>query len=218
MKHIDQLIINPFCHMMFCTSLFFYRRLITRANQMKRSADDIAEAQHAAKMFKTVCDALEMPVEKKDVYKIIADVYERQETTPPAAPTNNMIPITLGVRCVIYVLKLQGNRYYVGRSDSDAGVNLRIEAHKNGTGSAWTIKNKYISEWFRKHDCTSFEEDSITLQLMHQMGVERVRGGSYCNEVLMPHQERAIKDQLCTALSACFKCSRQGHCKADCPY
>ena len=37
----------------------------------------------------------------------------------------------------IYILKLEGARYYIGKSDN---VIKRYEQHVNGYGSAWTKK------------------------------------------------------------------------------
>ena len=39
----------------------------------------------------------------------------------------------------IYILKLKGGRYYIGKSDN---VIKRYEQHVNGYGSAWTKKYK----------------------------------------------------------------------------
>ena len=39
----------------------------------------------------------------------------------------------------IYILRLQGGRYYVGKSDN---VLDRYQQHYNGNGSAWTNKYK----------------------------------------------------------------------------
>ena len=41
----------------------------------------------------------------------------------------------------IYVLKLQGGRYYVGKSQDVIG---RYKQHMDGKGSAWTKKYKPI--------------------------------------------------------------------------
>ena len=40
----------------------------------------------------------------------------------------------------IYVLKLKGGKYYVGRTDKNAIV--RFKEHQVGKGSAWTRKYK----------------------------------------------------------------------------
>ena len=158
---------------------------------MKRSAEDYAEAQHAAKLFKTVCDTLEIPVDKQDVFKIISDVMERQITKEVEVykqPVEDTI-----TRCVIYVLKLENNCFYVGRSESDEGVDLRIEAHKNGNGSQWTSKHRFVEILWRRPDSSCYEEDSVTLQMMHKYGIQNVRGGSFCNETLQSYQERILE-------------------------
>ena len=59
----------------------------------------------------------------------------------------------------IYVLRLEGNRYYVGKSND---VVTRYQQHINGYGSAWTRKYKPISLEKTIKNVSSFEEDKIT--------------------------------------------------------
>jgi len=42
---------------------------------------------------------------------------------------------------VTYVLKLEGNKYYVGRAQNGK-INKRIRQHLNGGGSGWTCRHK----------------------------------------------------------------------------
>ena len=53
----------------------------------------------------------------------------------------------------IYVLKLQGGKYYLGKSDN---VMKRYQDHLNGSGSAWTKRYK-LGKTFE--NVSPFEED-----------------------------------------------------------
>lgn len=188
---------------------------------MKRSRDDnfLERAANAARVFKTICDSLGMEVVKDDVFALMKsvdiaaqpeEVMSESESKTPAAEIHKD-------GCVIYVLELEDGKYYVGRSESDEGVDARIEIHKQqGSGSAWTKKYKFVREVCRKRNCSAFDEDIVTLQYMQEKGLPNVRGGSYCSEALQDYQKRSIKDQLCTATGCCFKCAKTGHFAKDC--
>ena len=76
----------------------------------------------------------------------------------------------------IYVLRLEGDRYYIGKSDN---VMNRYQQHLNGNGSAWTRKYKPVSLEKTIENVSSFEEDKITKEYMSTYGIDKVRGGSY---------------------------------------
>ena len=44
--------------------------------------------------------------------------------------------------CFIYVLKLEGGKYYVGKTNNP---NIRVNNHFNSNGSVWTKKYKPLS-------------------------------------------------------------------------
>ena len=56
----------------------------------------------------------------------------------------------------IYVLLLEHNKYYVGKSNS---VKERFEQHKNGMGSVWTRMYKPISLEKTIDQASPFDED-----------------------------------------------------------
>ena len=77
-------------------------------------------------------------------------------------------------RCSIYVLKLKGSKYYVGKTSN---IEKRLSQHSRGAGSSWT--RKYPVERLLRvfHDCDSYDEDKFTLKLMDKYGIDNVRGG-----------------------------------------
>lgn len=114
----------------------------------------------------------------------------------------------------IYVLKLQGNKYYVGKSQDVIG---RYQQHMNGQGSAWTKKYKPMSLHECKSDMSPFEEDKVVKEYMNKYGIENVRGGSYSQVTLDKVQIDALTRELRGGTDACNKCGQKGHFIRDCP-
>ena len=113
----------------------------------------------------------------------------------------------------IYIIRLEGGRYYIGKSDN---VMNRYKQHLNGKGSSWTRKYKPISLEKTIENVSSFEEDKITKEYMSKYGIDKVRGGSYVEVELSEFQIEAIKMEIWGAKDLCSQCGRTGHWKKDC--
>jgi len=113
----------------------------------------------------------------------------------------------------IYVLRLEGGRYYVGKTDD---IVKRYQQHLNGNGSAWTKKYKPISLEKTIENVSSFEEDKITKEYMSKYGIDKVRGGSYVEVELSEFHMDALKMEIWAAKDLCKKCGRAGHFEKDC--
>jgi predicted GIY-YIG superfamily endonuclease len=59
----------------------------------------------------------------------------------------------------IYVLKLQGGNYYVGKSDDVIG---RFQQHLDGKGSAWTKKHRPLQLVESRDNVSPLMEDMVT--------------------------------------------------------
>ena len=71
---------------------------------------------------------------------------------------------------IVYVLKLENNKWYVGKTSN---LEKRLEEHEKGDRSPWTKLNKVINvEETIKHG----DLKSITLDYMRKYGWENVRG------------------------------------------
>ena len=113
----------------------------------------------------------------------------------------------------IYVLRLEGGRYYIGKTDN---VPQRFQQHLHGQGSAWTKKYKPVSlEKTIKH-ASAFEEDKVTKEYMAKYGVDKVRGGSYVQMDLSEEQKTMLERELRGAKDLCTRCGRAGHFVKDC--
>jgi len=113
----------------------------------------------------------------------------------------------------VYVLKLQGGKYYVGKTSD---VQSRFREHLSGNGSAWTRKHKPISITKTISGVSAFEEDKVTKEYMSRYGIDKVRGGTYVQIDLDASQRDALQRELRGAKDLCLQCGRSGHFISDC--
>lgn len=113
----------------------------------------------------------------------------------------------------IYVLRLQGGNFYIGKSSH---VMERYQEHLNGYGSSWTKKYKPVGVDKIIEKVSPFEEDKITKEYMSKYGIEKVRGGTYVQDRLDDVQIEALKREIWGAKDLCTTCGRKGHFAADC--
>ena len=83
----------------------------------------------------------------------------------------------------IYVLKLEGDNWYIGMSRN---VERRFSKHLDGKGANWTREHKpieiheVIDTKINLDSEASILEDKVTLEYAKKYGTQRVRGGGYC--------------------------------------
>ncbi len=114
----------------------------------------------------------------------------------------------------IYILKLQDNKYYVGKTNH---LNFRLENHFTGTGgSIWTTKYYPIEIVEIIPNCDEFDEDKYTKQTMMKYGIDNVRGGSYTMVELLDWQLKSLRQEFKSANDQCFICESTSHFAAQC--
>lgn len=83
----------------------------------------------------------------------------------------------------IYVLRLEGGRYYVGQA---VNPSARERQHRRGNGARWTEKYKVeeVAYVFETYTWRSEEalriENAVTLLVVEAYGMDAVQGGAYC--------------------------------------
>jgi predicted GIY-YIG superfamily endonuclease len=113
----------------------------------------------------------------------------------------------------IYILRLEGGRYYVGKTDN---LERRKQQHINGTASAWTKKYKPVAVEKIIPNASSFDEDKYTKEYMSKYGIDKVRGGSYVQMELTEAQKDSLKLEIRGATDKCTRCGHGGHFVKDC--
>jgi hypothetical protein len=113
----------------------------------------------------------------------------------------------------IYVLELENNKYYVGKTDNPQ---FRLESHFNSNGAAWTKKYKPIKILELKSNCDDYDEDKYTLKYMEKYGINNVRGGSFCEINLDNNTIEFLNKMSNGTNNKCFNCGEIGHFIKDC--
>ncbi len=130
-------------------------------------------------------------------------------TTPFGTIPHNSPKMTTN----IYVLRLEGGRYYVGKTDN---IKSRCEQHLKGNGSAWTKKYKPLAIDKLLKNVSPFQEDATTKEYMSKHGIDKVRGGSYVQIELDDVQKETLNREIWGAKDSCTQCGRKGHWVKDC--
>jgi GIY-YIG catalytic domain len=115
----------------------------------------------------------------------------------------------------LYILRLEREKYYVGTTIHPL---KRLEAHQNGTASAWTKRYKPVDLILVQETPDPFvEEDMMTIQLMDEYGIENVRGGPYSKVDLTTNEVHAIEQRLRHLNNTCLVCGSSQHYAEECP-
>ena len=113
----------------------------------------------------------------------------------------------------IYILKLQTNKYYIGKSHN---TKIRINDHISENGADWTKKYLPIKILKIINDCDDFDEDKYTLKYMKKYGIDNVRGGSFCQLNLSEGCIKLLNRMINGATNKCYTCGKIGHFIKDC--
>jgi len=113
----------------------------------------------------------------------------------------------------LYVLKLEGDRYYVGKTTD---VKKRVTEHATGNGARYTKLYKPSRVVEVRTLKSSQDENNLTREYMEKYGVDKVRGGSYSQVNLPSDTKRILETEFRGNSNACFKCGNVGHFMSAC--
>jgi hypothetical protein len=129
----------------------------------------------------------------------------------------------------IYILKLEGNKFYVGYSSD---IKKRIQEHIDGNGSSFTKKYKPIGVEKIKENVPEDHANKYVIKYMKKYGIDNVRGGSYKGSSLnkdqllelsnngikleVPKKDRVLKIPIKNANGTCYRCMKDGHYQESC--
>ena len=113
----------------------------------------------------------------------------------------------------VYILELEDNFYYVGKTTNFAN---RLLEHLSGKGSEWTKLHRPTTKFTQIETSDEFEEDRQTLRLMKEHGIDRVRGGSFASPILDDNTKKVIEGMLRSSEDSCFHCGEKGHFARSC--
>jgi predicted GIY-YIG superfamily endonuclease len=117
---------------------------------------------------------------------------------------------------IIYILKLEGDKYYIGKSKN---LESRIANHISGKGSEWTkiYKIESVVDTIVEQTENSFTELATTLHYMAKYGVDNVRGSTYSKVNLSKQEKEAILNHIRGEYDLCFNCGEDNHFVNSCP-
>jgi len=115
----------------------------------------------------------------------------------------------------IYILELENNKYYIGKTDD---VSKRYEQHINGNGSYWTKINKPISIIKTIENCSVFDEDKYVKEYMFKYGINNVRGGTYNQIKINDDIIKFLENEFKTSNNLCYKCGGSDHFVEECTF
>jgi cellular nucleic acid-binding protein len=113
----------------------------------------------------------------------------------------------------VYALKLEGGKYYIGKSDN---LDQRLASHFSGSGAAWTREHQPLKVMEIRNDVSRFEEDKMTKEYMEKYGIDNVRGGAYTQIDLTEGSRESLQREIRGTTDVCFKCNRPGHWASQC--
>jgi hypothetical protein len=96
---------------------------------------------------------------------------------------------------------------FISKAYSEDDFSLRrIHAHFNNIGCEFTKKFPPIEVMYIHRNCNTFDEDKYTLMMMHQYGIDNVRGGTFSASFLTEEIKKVIIQMIRNATDKCFKC------------
>ena len=128
--------------------------------------------------------------------------------------TLNKTQLSINEKYYIYILELNNNKYYIGRTKL---VEKRFLEHVNNENyNSYTFIYKPIKILDSFISTSEFDEDNTTKKYMKKYGINNVRGGSYTLVELSQTQIYLLQKEFDTLDNKCFRCHILGHFAKNC--
>lgn len=113
----------------------------------------------------------------------------------------------------IYILRLDDNKYYVGKTKD---LFRRFDEHRSGNGASWTRRHKPIFVERVIENASPFDEDKYVKEYMCKHGIANVRGGVYVTDRLTEQQIETLVTEIRGASDVCLRCGSADHFISNC--
>ena len=121
----------------------------------------------------------------------------------------------------IYILELEGGKYYVGKTNHTF---KRFRQHVDGDGAKWTQKYSPKDVYEFHKDMKDIDERKITIQMMKEFGVENVRGGPWTKVNMTTREKLNLSNRIKrnttvrrnSKKKSCTRCGRTSHTVERC--
>jgi predicted GIY-YIG superfamily endonuclease len=113
---------------------------------------------------------------------------------------------------VIYVIRLENNKYYIGKTNN---IERRFIEHCS-SNNKWLKMYKPIEVIETYHIESIFSEDLYVKEYMNKYGINNVRGGTYSTFDLSEDIIELLNREIIHATDKCFKCGSIDHYSNEC--
>lgn len=119
----------------------------------------------------------------------------------------------------VYILELENNKVYVGKSTD---VKRRVSQHENHVGAVFTKRyqptGKMLPRLGNVQGLGDAAERDETLRYMYVRGVDNVRGWKYTQIDLSPADKKEAEMNIREMFDLCRRCGRHGHFIKNCKF